>query len=194
MVPLILASASPRRKELLEQANLSFQILTSQVEESFDPQLQPEEIVTELAYQKAKDVSNKVHPAYVLGCDTIVVLDGKILGKPANDKEAFQMLEMLSGRTHFVYTGVAIINPEREVKFFEKTEVEFWELTSEEIMSYILTGEPFDKAGAYGIQGIGSYLVKGIKGDYFSVVGLPLSRTLRELKALGYPLPLSPHR
>ncbi len=189
MKKLILASSSPRRKELLENLRLSFEVHSSNVDERFPPDLPPHEIVMELAKRKAQYVAEIFPDSYVIGSDTIVVLDGKILGKPQDPQEAAKMLRTLSGRTHHVYTGVAIFSPETHVTFFDKTEVVFWELTDEEIENYVKSGEPLDKAGAYGIQGLGSLLVKKINGDYFSVVGLPVSRTARELRKLGYPLP-----
>ncbi|GLB58371.1 Maf family protein [Cytobacillus sp. NCCP-133] len=189
MQNLILASSSPRRKELLENLHLTFEVSSSDVDESFDPGLTPEEIVKELAFRKANAVFKQSSDSYVIGSDTVVVKDGQVLGKPASSEEAFSMLKSLSGTTHSVYTGVAILAPGKQVKFYEKTDVVFWELTDEEINSYIGTGEPFDKAGAYGIQGFGGMLVKSISGDYFSVVGLPVSRTVRELRKAGYSLP-----
>lgn len=190
MQNLILASSSPRRKELLENLHLQFEVSSSDVDESFDPVLTPGEIVKELAHRKANAVFNKHPDSYVIGSDTVVVKDGAVLGKPGSSKEAFTMLKSLSGTIHSVYTGVSILTPEKNaITFYEKTDVVFWELTDEEINSYIGTGEPFDKAGAYGIQGIGSMLVKSISGDYFSVVGLPVSRTVRELRKAGYSLP-----
>lgn len=189
MQTLILASSSPRRKELLQNLRLTFQISSSDVDESFDPGLTPSEVVMELAERKAKAVFRQYPDAYVIGSDTVVVADEQILGKPKNKAEAVQTLRMLSGRQHDVYTGVAILFSTGSVRFFEKTEVSFWELTDEEINLYVESGEPFDKAGAYGIQGLGSMLVKKINGDYFAVVGLPVSRTVRELRNAGYQLP-----
>jgi septum formation protein len=189
MQNLILASSSPRRKELLENLHLSFDIFSSDVDESYDPHLSPAEVVMELADRKARAVFNQHPHAFVIGSDTIVVLDGKILGKPTNEADAINMLNMLSGRQHEVYTGVSILFPENSIHFYERTEVLFWELTDEEIKAYVQSGEPFDKAGAYGIQQLGSMLVKKINGDYFAVVGLPLSRTIRELRKVGYKLP-----
>lgn len=183
---LILASSSPRRKELLENLHLSFITVSSDVDESYDLEWKPDQIVMELSHRKAMAVFEKNPNTYVIGSDTVVVVDQTILGKPKDREEAFSMLKKLSGKTHSVYTGVSIISPTDERNFFEKTDVVFWELTDEEIIQYMDTGEPFDKAGAYGIQGFGSILVKRIIGDYFAVVGLPVSRTLRELKKAGY--------
>jgi septum formation protein len=189
MQNLILASSSPRRKELLENLHLTFEVSSSDVDESFDPKLTPGEIVMELSMRKAKAVSENYQDSFVIGADTIVVLDDTVLGKPVDKEEAFKMLKALSGKTHAVYSGVSIIYHAKETKFYVKTNVVFWELSDGEIHAYIDTGEPFDKAGAYGIQGFGSMLVKEISGDYFSVVGLPISRTVRELRNLGFAIP-----
>lgn len=186
MKNLILASSSPRRKELLENLHISFEVSSSDVDESFDPALTPGEIVMELSNRKAKVVSELNPDSFVIGADTVVVLEGTVLGKPKDRSEAYLMLKNLSGTTHSVFTGVSIIGPEKEKNFYVKTDVVFWELADEEINAYIDTGEPFDKAGAYGIQGFGSVLVKEINGDYFSVVGLPVSKTVRELRTAGY--------
>lgn len=189
MQNLILASSSPRRKELLENLQLTFAISSSDVDESFDPGLAPAEVVMELAERKARFVFGQHSDAFVIGSDTIVVANNQILGKPADEAEAIDMLTKLSGCQHDVFTGVSIMSPTNSTKFFEKTEVWFWELTDEEIRSYVKSGEPLDKAGAYGIQQLGSMLVKKIHGDYFAVVGLPVARTIRELRRLGYQLP-----
>jgi septum formation protein len=189
MQRLILASSSPRRKELLENLHLTFEISSSNVDESFSPDLTPEEAVKELASRKANFVAEKEANAFVIGSDTVVVHEGDILGKPSDRDEALSMLKKLSGNTHSVFTGVSIISPEREIQFYQKTDVVFWELSQEEMDAYISSGEPFDKAGGYGIQGFGSFLVREIKGDYFSVVGLPVARTIRELRNAGYVLP-----
>ncbi|WP_027409463.1 Maf family protein [Anoxybacteroides tepidamans] len=183
---LILASSSPRRKQLLEMANLHFDVLVSDIDEQIQQNETPEQIVQSLAYQKAKAVQAAHSDAYIIGADTVVVYNGSVLGKPKTKEEAADMLRMLSGKTHQVYTGVAIVSPEKEAVFAERTEVTFWDLTETDIYEYIETGEPMDKAGAYGIQGKGALFVKRIEGDYFSVVGLPLSRTIRELKKLGW--------
>lgn len=186
MQNLILASSSPRRKELLENLQIPFTTVSSDVDENFDPELKPEEVVMELSLRKANFIARQYPSSFVIGSDTVVVHNNSILGKPRNRDEAFLMLKKLSGVTHSVYTGVAIVAPSVERKFYEKTDVLFWELSDEEINAYLDTGEPFDKAGAYGIQGFGSLLVKKIEGDYFSVVGLPVARTIRELKNSGY--------
>jgi septum formation protein len=188
MQNLILASSSPRRKELLENLQITFEVASSNVDESYDPDASPEEIVMELAFRKAQAISDQHPGSFIIGSDTVVVSDGNVLGKPKDKIEAFSMLKSLSGKTHSVFTGVSILAPGEEIKFYVKTDVVFWELSDDEINSYISTGEPFDKAGAYGIQGFGSVLVKEISGDYFAVVGLPVSRTVRELRKAGYPL------
>ena len=189
MQNLILASSSPRRKELLETLRLSFTISSSEVDESFELGTPPEKVVMELAERKAKAVFNKNPDAFVIGADTIVVANHEILGKPASEAEAISMLRILSGEQHDVYTGVSIMSPDKMTRFYEKTKVWFWELTEDEIRAYVKSGEPLDKAGAYGIQQLGSMLVKKINGDYFAVVGLPVARTVRELKKAGYQLP-----
>jgi septum formation protein len=186
MKRLILASGSPRRKELLNNLQIPFEISVSDIEEIIDEQLIPEQVVMSLAEQKARDVADKYPDDFVLGADTIVVLGSQILGKPKDKQESYSMLQTLSGQVHEVLTGVAIISDGKPITFFERTEVEFWELTDEEIWEYINSGEPADKAGSYGIQELGSAFVRRINGDYFSVVGLPVSRTIRELQKLGF--------
>ncbi|MFS0775797.1 Maf family protein [Neobacillus sp. 3P2-tot-E-2] len=188
MQNLILASSSPRRKELLENLRLTFTISSSEVDESFDPTLSPEDVVMDLAERKAQVIFKENPNAYVIGSDTIVVANGEVLGKPSDNAEAIKMLKKLSGKRHDVYTGVSILSPNGTSCFFERTEVWFWELTDEEINFYVQSGEPLDKAGGYGIQQLGSMLVKKINGDYFAVMGLPVARTYRELKRLGYQL------
>ncbi|KKE77688.1 septum formation inhibitor Maf [Bacilli bacterium] len=183
---LILASGSPRRKELLQNMNLSFDVVVSNVDETIDRTLSAEDLVQSLSYQKASSIA-KSHPeAYVIGADTMVLLDNQVLGKPKTEENAFQMLHQLSGRQHDVLTGVTIIKGKQIVSFYERTLIEFWPLTENEIWNYVKTGEPMDKAGAYGIQGLGAYLVKKVNGDYFSIVGLPVARLMRELQKLGF--------
>ncbi len=182
MKKLILASGSPRRKQLLEQAQLVFSISTSSVDESFEPTQTPDQVVEELAKRKAHDVFLSHEDSIVIGADTIVSINGEILGKPNNEEEAKEMLRLLSGKNHDVYTGVAIISNEKTVIFHERTIVSFLPLEESDIESYIASGEPFDKAGSYGIQGLGALFVNQIHGCYFTVVGLPLARTVRELK------------
>ena len=185
MKRLVLASGSPRRKELLEQMNLNFDIIVSRFEEHLSLSVPPSELVKQLATGKANEVFMSVPDAVVIGADTVVTLDHDVLGKPESREHARQMLNALSGRTHIVYSGVAILSNEEKITFYEATEVSFWELTDQDIENYLDTGEPYDKAGGYGIQGFGAAFVKRIHGDYYSVVGLPISRTLRELAAFG---------
>lgn len=179
MPNLILASSSPRRKELLTKLQIPYKIITSNVNEHFTEGSYPEEVVEELAIRKAKAVSNQYHGSVVLGADTVVALNNEILGKPQNREHARMMLQQLSGKTHSVFTGVAIVFQEKLHSFYEKTDVTFWELSTAEIEDYLDTGEAFDKAGSYGIQGVGALFVKSITGDYFTVVGLPISRLKR---------------
>lgn len=183
---LILASGSPRRKELLQQLHIPFSVHVSNVDEKVNHNYSPYEVVMDLALQKASDVATLYPNHIVLGSDTVVVYKDSILGKPASEAEAVKTLEMLSGKKHQVLTGVALVEGEQVQTFYEKTDVEFWPLTVDEITQYVRTGEPMDKAGSYGIQGLGAMFVKSIQGDYFSVVGLPLSRTIRELRKRGF--------
>lgn len=180
---LILASKSPRRIELLKLGGFKYEVIPAVSEERTDPTFTPSQTAVSLASQKAREVSEKQKDDIVIGADTIVVCDGEIMGKPADKNDAFRMLKKLSGNTHSVITGVCIKEGERETSFYEETKVQFYPLSDEEINRYIETGEPMDKAGAYGIQEKGSLLVKKIDGDYFNVVGLPLSRFVREYKA-----------
>lgn len=170
---LILASKSPRRKELLGLITDNFVIKTADVDEALPKGITPDKAVEYLSKIKAEPFANGVDT--VIGADTVVSVDGKILGKPADRQEAFEMLKALSGRYHSVFTGVTIIKPESTVTFSAETRVKFFDLTDEEINTYIATGECDDKAGAYGIQGKGALLVEKIDGDYFNVVGLPVS-------------------
>ena len=182
MTDIILASASPRRSELMTLAGFRFDVICADIDEIVPEKALPQEVVMSLALQKAQAVAKDHRKSAVVGSDTVVALDGKILGKPRSEKEAAEMLRSLSGRIHKVYTGVAIVCGEKVTSFFEETEVEFFPLTDPEILDYVATGEPMDKAGAYGIQGRGAVLVKRINGDYFNVMGLPISKVYRELK------------
>ncbi len=179
---IILASASPRRKELLGLITEEFEVMPSDADETLPDDISSDMAAEYLAAVKAKSVS--VDDAVVIGCDTVVVIDDKILGKPKDRNDCFEMLRALSGRKHYVYTGVCILYNNKTVSFTEKTEVEFHDLSDAEIEAYMDSGEPFDKAGGYGIQGKGSLLVKGICGDYFNVVGLPVSALNRKLKEI----------
>lgn len=186
---LILASGSPRRKELLASLGLTFDILVSEADESFAPGQPPVEIVQELAYRKASAVANTLSAGLVLGADTIVVCDDVILGKPEDEADAKRILQLLSGRSHTVYTGIALVEAageRRVVRDVRGTEVAMKPLTDAQIDAYIATGEPMDKAGAYGIQGKASQFITGIDGDYFNVVGLPVSLVADHLAAYGF--------
>ena len=181
----ILASASPRRKEILEKAGYSFEIIVSDADENITEDLSPKKTVEVLAERKALSVWESNRDSVVFGCDTVVAIDGRILGKPTDDEDAFNMLKMLSGRTHTVSTGVCICSEDKTEVFSNTTQVEFYPLSDETIRSYIASGEGKDKAGSYGIQGYGCVLVKEIKGDYFSVMGLPVSQSSRVLADFG---------
>lgn len=208
---IILASASPRRRELLEQIGLCFEVMTSHVEEKISS-VRPGEVVEELSRRKAEAVRNELvcgesgevngktvrqetgaveEALLVIGADTVVALDGAVLGKPLDGGEASQMLERLQGREHEVYTGVTLLYraagaSEWIVKcFHERTKVNFFPMTEEEISEYVNTGDPLDKAGAYGIQGFCARYISGIEGDYNNVVGLPAGRLYQEIKELA---------
>ena len=176
---LILASKSPRRKELMEYVGEEFVISSAEVDESYDESLSPEKVVEYLSYIKAMPLNSGEN--IVIGADTVVSVDGNILGKPTDEKDAFDMLKKLSGREHTVYTGVTLAKGEKICTFSVATRVYFYELSDEEILEYIKSGEPMDKAGAYGIQGKGCIFIEKIDGDYFNVVGLPVSRLKKEL-------------
>jgi len=187
---LILASSSPRRAEILANAGLPFSVLSSAVDESPHLGETPAALVQRLANAKADLVTARaVGPAIILAADTVVVLDDKIFGKPNSIEDARHMLRQLSGRTHSVLTGVALIRlPDGERRqFIESTLVHFRPITDGELSSFLATEEPYDKAGAYAIQGQAGRYIPRIEGCYFNVVGLPLSRVLTELRALGWP-------
>ena len=183
---MILASQSPRRRELLGQMGFSFTVRPAKGEELPHPELTPAQLVEELARQKALEVSAEAEADdVVVAADTVVAIDGKVLGKPHDKVHAAQMLSALPGREHTVYTGVAVKRGETLLVEHEATQVRFRPLTEREIDLYIQTGEPMDKAGSYGIQGYGALLVEGIRGDYFNVVGLPICRLGRMLAQVG---------
>ena len=184
---LILASASPRRKELLGKTGLDFEIIPAKGEEIVTKSL-PWEVVEELSFQKAKEIADKqTEECIVIGSDTIVAKGEKIMGKPKDEADAYQMLSEIAGNVHQVYTGVTLIrtgaNP-KVITFAEKTDVHLYPMNDEEISAYIATKDPMDKAGAYGIQGDFAIHVKGIEGDYYNVVGLPIGKVYQELKQL----------
>jgi len=191
--PIILASASPRRTELLSQAGYTFEVVPSQAEEIIT-ETEPEKIVEELAYAKASEVYSRIKKDYnerdfiVIGADTIVYYENEVLGKPKDEQESFDMLKMLSDRTHQVYTGVSIICRKDGVKqsylLNEKTDVTFYSISNREIKDYIQTKDPLDKAGSYGIQGPFAIHIKEIHGDYNNVVGLPIAKLYHALTEL----------
>ncbi len=205
MSQLILASSSPRRKELLARIGVAFEICPAKGEEIISS-TEPSDVVMELSEQKAKEVAamirqyNESHKELttpqdilVIGADTVVAAEGAILGKPKDEEDAFRMLSMLSGKTHGVYTGVTFVFIDKTGRagahtFFERTEVSMSLMSAEEIRRYIATGEPMDKAGAYGIQGKCAVYIEKINGDYNNVVGLPVAAIYRELKKLGVDL------
>ncbi len=179
---LILASKSPRRVELLKQICPDFLVEPACGEEVIPAGATPSETVMALATAKAREVAAHHPDDLVIGSDTIVAIDGKILGKPRDHAHCVEMISSLSGRNHQVYTGVSIAQGDRCEAFYDVTEVEFYPLSEEEILWYASLDEPYDKAGSYGIQGKGSLLVKGIHGDYFNVMGLPVAMLARKLK------------
>ncbi|ADL05751.1 Maf family protein [Lacrimispora saccharolytica] len=185
---LVLASASPRRRELLAQIGIRPEIVPSTIEEKITTDV-PEEAVAELSRQKAEDVAGcQQSGTFVIGADTVVAAGGEILGKPATHQEAFRMISMLEGRTHQVYTGVTLVycgqNGKKVRTFVEKTDVHLYPMSQEEIKAYTDGIEPMDKAGAYGIQGKFAAFIKGIDGDYNNVVGLPVGRVYQEMKLM----------
>ncbi len=186
-VKLILASASPRRIELLKMLGCKFKIIPSKVEEKISPQPSPIQNVKRLSRLKALDVASGISEGIVIAADTIVVFNGRILGKPKNKEDARKMLENLSGKEHRVITGLVVVDAKtkRTIQGVVITKVRFRKLNQNLIDKYIASGEPLDKAGAYGIQGKGSLLVESIKGDYFNVVGLPLNILNQLLEEFG---------
>ena len=185
---IILGSASPRRKEILTQAGLDFEILVSDCDEVIT-KTAPDEIVTELSCQKAEDVLKKAADKYgsiddliVIGADTIVAFENTVYGKPSDRADAIRMLKNLSGRTHQVYTGVTVITKDKRIGFTACTDVTMYEVSDEDIAAYVDSGEPMDKAGAYAIQGGFAKYIKGIDGEYNNVVGFPIARMMYELK------------
>jgi septum formation protein len=181
---LILASGSPRRRELLTISGYDFDVAASDTDENVTADT-PAELVVKLAAAKASAVKDGRKNCCVIGSDTIVVLDGEIMGKPKNADEAFNILRKLSGKTHIVYTGIAVLSDEGGAYDYDHTRVTFSELTDDEIRSYIKTGEPMDKAGAYGIQGSAGIFVQKVEGSYFTVIGLPLPKLYKMLRDAG---------
>ncbi len=181
---IILASQSPRRKELLKLLDIDFIIKSSDICEDLKEGLTNEEIVMDLAYQKAEHVRKDFPKSCVLGFDTLVILDGKPLGKPKDREDGFKMLRSLSGRKHRVLTGCAIIGEKLHETFYDFADVTFNEMSDLEINEYLDTDEPFDKAGAYGIQGYGARYIKKVEGDYYSVMGMPLQKLYNKFRDL----------
>lgn len=191
MKDIILASASPRRKELLSLLPIAFRIISKNTDEVLDERLTPVQNVMEIAARKAKVVANEHEQSLVIGCDTIVVFNEQILGKPKDKEEAFKMLTQLAGKAHKVFTGVSLQNKLSglSLNFYEETTVYMKDLSDKEIWDYIATGDPMDKAGSYGIQTQGALFIEKIEGDYFNVVGLPISKlyeNLKQIKAISF--------
>ena len=185
--PLILASQSPRRAQLLSMLGLEFEVLPAHVDESYQEGETPPAHVERLARDKAAAIAARRADAIVIGSDTVVVLDGEVLGKPADEGQAVWMLMRLQGREHTVETGIAVHAPDGNVvSAVESVHVRFNAFNERTAREYVATGEPMDKAGAYGIQGFGATLVAGITGDYFAVMGLPVARTIALLGELGW--------
>lgn len=174
---VILASKSPRRREILQNLGIDFEVCVADVDETVDKDTSPTQAVKEISLRKASAVAEKFSDDFlIISADTVVSIDGKIIGKPKDEKEAYEILSSLSAREHTVYTGFTISDGPNTVSDVESTLVKFRELTHDEIMKYIATGEPMDKAGAYGIQQKGNLFVEYIHGDYFNVMGLPISK------------------
>lgn len=190
---IVLASGSPRRKEILSLVGIDFKVCSSDKEEIITKS-KPEDIVSELSNMKAMDVCNNIHEnGLIIGADTMVAINGQVLGKPKSREDAFNMLELLQGKKHQVYTGVTVILKEDNIEldnykvknFVEVSEVVVNPMSKDEIDEYIESGEPFDKAGAYGIQGKFALYIGGIVGDYYNIMGLPIARLYSELKEEG---------
>lgn len=181
---MILASQSPRRRELLGFIARGFRVIPAVGEERVPDGASPEQAVLALSRQKAEEIAAAYNGEVIIAADTVVAIDGRILGKPRDEREAAEMLRTLSGRVHSVFTGVCVIFPDGSAESFaEETRVEFYPLTDGEIADYIATGDPMDKAGAYGIQEKGAANVKGIVGDFYNVMGLPIGRLARVLRS-----------
>jgi septum formation protein len=187
MKKIILASASPRRKELLEKIGLKFEVEPGDINEELQSDLPPQELAKKLSQEKALAVSKKYSDAIIIAADTIGVFEGKIVGKPRTSTEATKMLRMLNGKSHLVVTGFTIIDTKtgKTVSKSVETTVYFRKLTEAEIDAYVKTGEPLDKAGGYALQGLGALIVEKITGDFYNVIGLPLSALVESLKTFG---------
>lgn len=192
MKQIILASKSPRRRELLEKAGIKFKIAESKFEEYFDPKLNPRELVEKLSLEKAKAVYRKNsraggNKAIIIAADTLIVCDGKVLGKPKNEKDAKRMLQFLSGKVHSIITAFTIIDGDlnKIITKSEETKIHMRKINDNEINGYVQTNEPFDKAGAYAVQGIAEKFIEKIEGNFDNAVGLPLNSLMKELKKIG---------
>lgn len=186
-LPVYLASSSPRRKKLLEQINLNFEVVVVDIDESGFENEPPPDMVKRLAFEKLSAAKEKIKKGIIIAADTIVVIDKKILVKPVDEKDAERILKILSGRTHSVFTGFSVFNTEnnRHINDYEETYVTFVEMSDDDIIDYIKSGSPLDKAGAYGIQDdFGAVFIKKIDGCYYNVVGLPLSKLYMALKRI----------
>jgi septum formation protein len=193
MRKIVLASASPRRKELLQKIGLKFEVDASNCAEEIDPTLKPDEIVRRISIEKARAVASRHKDALIIAADTIGVLSKKLLGKPHTAGEARKMLAQIRGKSHEVITGFTVLDTatNKIISGTVSTKVYIKKLTQQEIDAYVQTGEPLDKAGAYGIQGLGAVIVEKIEGDYYNVVGLPLSALAEVLKEFGINVPES---
>ena len=184
MQQIVLASSSPRRKELLEKAGIKFKVVGSKIKEYLDIKLEPHKLAEKLSLEKAKAVQNKFKGAIIISADTVVVCEGKIFGKPTDEKDAETMLKYLSGKIHYIITGFTIIKGGKIITKSEKTKVTMREISKKEIESYLKTEEPFDKAGAYAIQGKAKKFIRRIDGDLSNAIGLPINTLLNDLKTL----------
>ena len=184
---IILASASPRRKELLKLIGLKFRIAVSDYEEDLGLKLRPHELAKYLSFEKARAVAHRHRDALIIAADTFIVFRNHLLGKPHTDSEALRMLILLNGRVHSVFTGYTVLDTRSGKKISRSVETRVWfrKMTIDELRAYVRTGEPLDKAGAYAIQGIGSLIIKKIEGDYFNVIGLPVASLASTLKKFG---------
>jgi septum formation protein len=187
MKQLILASASPRRKQLLEMLGLQFTVYPSAIPESLTPGLSPSKQVERLSLQKAKAVKSKFKNSIILAADTMVVLNKELIGKPKDEEDAKRMLKKLSGKQHFVVTGFTLLDTDTKKIVIKSTETKIWfrKMTAKEISSFVEKEKPFDKAGGYAVQGLAAMFIEKIEGDYFGVVGLSVFKLTKELKEFG---------